>query len=278
MIAETASRTALMVAAYRARATRRPDPVCKDDWAHGLAGAIGLELSVAFDRHFPHMELWIGLRTEFLDRQVQAAIARGWDQVVLLGAGFDTRAARLARPDVSFYEVDHPATQKEKRGRLAELAGYPVDAARMVACDFESDDFVDKLVETGFALDRPAVVLWEGVTPYLTEQAVRATASRVAGALHPASILLFDYVGKRIAEGERLRDKDRGVRDEVSGMGEPIRFGTNDPIPLLHDAGFRHVLTLTFDQIALALTGTYERVREFRFQSMCAASRATPLF
>ncbi len=267
-----------MVAAYRARATRRPDPVCRDDWAHGLAGAIGLELSVAFDRHFPHMELWIGLRTAYLDRQVQAAIARGWDQVVLLGAGFDTRAARLASPNVTFYEIDHPATQKEKRGRLTELAGYPVAAARMVACDFESDDFVDKLVETGFAPDRPAVVLWEGVTPYLTEQAVRATASRVAGALHPASILLFDFVGKRIAEGERLRDKDRGVRDEVSGMGEPIRFGTNDPIPLLHDAGFRHVLTLTFDQIALALTGTYERVREFRFQSMCAASPATPQF
>jgi methyltransferase (TIGR00027 family) len=268
-----------MVAAYRARASRRPDPVCRDEWANGLAGVIGLELSIAFDRHFPHMELWIGLRTAYLDRQVEAAIARGWDQVVLLGAGFDTRAARLAHAGVTFYEVDHPATQTEKRGRLAALDGYPIDAARMVACDFESgDDFLDKLVETGFAPDRPAVVLWEGVTPYLTEPAVRATAARVASALHPSSLLLFDYVGKRMAEGERLRDKDHGVRDEVSGMGEPIRWGTNDPIPLLHAAGFRHVLTLTFDQIALALTGTYERAREFRFQSMCAASPATPLF
>ncbi len=268
-----------MVAAYRARASRRPDAVCADEWAQGLAGAIGLELSVAFDRHFPHMELWIGLRTAYLDRQVRAAIARGWNQIVLLGAGFDTRAARLAAPGVTFYEVDHPATQKEKRDRLAELSGYPSAAARMAPCDFESgDDFVDKLVEHGFAVDRPSLVLWEGVTPYLTEPAVRATASRVAGALHPASLILFDYVGKRIAEGERLRDKDRGVRDEVSGMGEPIRWGTNDPIPLLSECGFRHVLTLTFDQIALALTGTYERAREFRFQSMCAASRATELF
>lgn len=268
-----------MVAAYRARASRRPEPVCRDEWAQGLAGAVGLELSVAFDRHFPHMELWIGLRTAYLDRQVRAAIARGWDQIVLLGAGFDTRAARLAASSVAFYEVDHPATQKEKRARLAGLDGYPISAARMVACDFESgDDFLDKLVETGFAVDRPALILWEGVTPYLTEPAVRATASRVASALHPASLLLFDFVGKRIAEGERLRDKDRGVRDEVSGMGEPIRWGTNDPIPLLSDCGFRHVLTLTFDQIALALTGTYERAREFRFQSMCAASRATELF
>ena len=268
-----------MVAAYRARATRRPEPVCRDEWAHGLAGAIGLELSVTFDRHFPHMELWIGLRTAYLDRQVEAAAARGWEQIVLLGAGFDTRAARLARPGVTFYEVDHPATQKEKRGRLVELSGYPVEAARMVACDFESgDDFVDKLVETGFAPERPALIIWEGVTPYLTEPAVRATASRVAGALHPDTVILFDYVGKRMAEGERLREKDRGVRDEVSRVGEPIRWGTNDPIPLLHECGFRHVLTLTFDQIALALTGTYERVREFRFQSMCAASRATPQF
>jgi methyltransferase (TIGR00027 family) len=276
MIAETASQTALMVAAYRARATRRPDPICRDPWAAGLAGAVGLELSVAFDRHFPHMELWIALRTRFLDDRVTRGIARGVDQVVILGAGFDTRAARLAGPGVRFFEVDHPSTQKEKRARLAELSGYPAQAAHHVACDFETDDFVDRLVAGGFATDRPAVVLWEGVTPYLTEGAVRATGSRIATALHPRSAVYFDYVGKRMAEGVKLKPKDEAARDEVSRMGEPIRWGTNDPLPLLQECGFRHQVTLSFDQICLSVTGTYQREREFRFQGICGASAGEP--
>jgi methyltransferase (TIGR00027 family) len=271
----TASKTALMVAAYRSRASRRVDPVCSDRWANGLAGALGLELSVAFDRHFPHMELWIALRTAYLDAHVAHHIERGVRQVVLLGAGFDTRAARLARAGVRFFEVDHPATQDEKRSRLAALAGYPSDAATFVGCDFEGgQDFATVLAAAGFDAGAPAAVLWEGVVAYLTEDAVRATLSRVAEALHADSPIYFDYIGKRLADADRIKPSDHGARDEVSRLGEPIRFGTNDPLPLLAGCGFRHIRTLTFDQIALSLTGTYDRERMFRFQGMCVASRA----
>ncbi|HKE15503.1 MAG TPA: SAM-dependent methyltransferase [Kofleriaceae bacterium] len=273
--ASSASKTALMVAAYRARASRRVDPVCSDPWAHGLAGALGLELSVALDRHFPHMELWIALRTAYLDAHVAHHIERGVRQVVLLGAGFDTRAARLGRPGVRFFEVDHPATQVEKRARLAELRGYPVDAATFVGCDFESgQDFAAQLGESGFDAAAPAVVLWEGVVAYLSEEAVRATLCRVAEALHIDSPIYFDYIGKRLADADRIKPSDHGARDEVSRMGEPIRFGINDPVPLLAGSGFRHIRTVTFDQLALGLTGTYDRDRMFRFQSICVASRS----
>ncbi|HTE50481.1 MAG TPA: SAM-dependent methyltransferase [Kofleriaceae bacterium] len=270
-----ASKTALMVAAYRARATRRVDALCSDPWANGMAGGLGLELSVAFDRHFPHMELWIALRTAYLDSHVAHLIADGARQVVLLGAGFDTRAARLARPGVRFFEVDHPLTQAEKRARLAVLSGYPAGASEMVSCDFESgQDFAEQLVAAGFDPGAPAVVLWEGVMAYLSEEAVRGTLSRVAQALHPDSPIYFDYVGRRLAEADRIKPADHAARDEVSRMGEPIRFGINDPLPLLHECGFRHVRAISFDQIALSLTGTYDRDRMFRFQGICVASRA----
>lgn len=272
----SASKTALMVAAYRARASRRPDPICRDDWANGLAGGLGLELSVQFDRHFPHMELWIALRTEYLDRHVRHLTRIcGLGQVVLLGAGFDTRAARLARSGVRFFEVDHPATQAEKRARLAEIPGYPALAASHVPCDFESgQDFIAQLVGAGFDAAAPAVILWEGVTPYLSEPAVRATARRVAGGLHPETVLYFDFVGRRMAEGTGLKLHDHGARDQVGRLGEPIRWGTNDPLPLLYDCGFRHVRTVSFDEIGLSLTGTYDRSRAFRFQGICLTSRA----
>jgi methyltransferase (TIGR00027 family) len=271
-----ASKTALMVAGYRARASARPTPLCRDPWAAALAGSDGLALAEAFDAHMPHMELWLAVRVEYLDRQVRHLMARGASQVVILGAGLDTRSARLARAGVDFFEVDHPATQADKRERVAALTGYP-DAARYVACDFErGDDVVDRLLAAGLSAERPTVVVWEGVTPYLSEAAVRATATRLADGLHPASTLLFDYVSKRMAAGDRLREQDHGVRDQVGELGEPLRFGTDDPLPLLYECGFRHVRTVSFDQACLSLTGSYERARAFRFQGIALASRLAP--
>jgi len=266
-----------MVAAYRARATRRPDAVCADEWAQGLAGAHGLELSVAFDRHFPHMELWIGLRTAYLDRQVRAAIARGWDQVVLLGAGFDTRAARLAAAGVTFFEVDHPATQAAKRARLAELDGYPVDAARYVTCDFEHDDPVARLVAGGLDAREPTLVLWEGVVSYLTEEAVRATATRLATGLDARSLLAFEFLGKNYAAGAKQRPADAAAKAYIgTELGEPIRYGTDDVLPMLADCGFRWVRVLDFNEVALELIGDYQRERQFRFQRLVLAAVGAP--
>ena len=116
-----ASKTALMVAAYRARASRAADPVCNDPWAESLAGAEGLALSERYDATFPDMQLWMGIRTRFLDDCVRHYLDRGFTQVVILGAGLDTRAERLGREGACFFEVDHPESQLDKQQRLAAL-------------------------------------------------------------------------------------------------------------------------------------------------------------
>jgi methyltransferase (TIGR00027 family) len=275
--ASQASKTALMVCAYRARASRWPEPIMSDRWADAIAGAEGHAIAARFDARWPHMERWLALRVAFLDRLVGIAVDRlSARQIVLLGAGYDTRAARLPRAGVAFFEVDHPATQAAKRARLAELPGYPVDAARYVACDFEREDPVDRLAAAGFALAEPALVIWEGVVPYLTEAAVRATATRLAGGLSPRTILAFDFVGKRFAEGAALADKDRAMRDYVGDLGEPIRFGANHIVPLLAGCGYRWVRQLSFDELALEYLGDYVREREFRFQQLALASPSVP--
>lgn len=271
-----ASKTALMVCAYRARATKWPRPIMTDPWAEAIAGAEGEAIAKRFDARWPHMEMWLALRVAFLDRLVGIAVDRlSIRQVVVLGAGYDTRAARLPRSGVRFFEVDHPATQAAKRERLGALPGYPLDAARYTSCDFEREDPVDRLTATGFRVDDPALVIWEGVVPYLTETAVRATATRLATGLAPHSLLAFDFVGKKFAEGA-VRDEDRATRDYVGDLGEPIRFGFNHIIPLLAECGFRWGRQLSFDELALEYLGTYSRDREFRFQHLALASRATP--
>jgi methyltransferase (TIGR00027 family) len=263
------SRTALLVAAYRARASARPSPICQDPWAEALAGEEGMALAAEQDQWFPHLELWTAVRTAYLDAHVTTWTApdHGFTQVVLLGAGVDTRAVRLARPGVRFFEVDQPATQAYKRERVAALPGYDAAAATYVSCDFEHDDFVERLIAAGFAVDRPALVLWEGVTPYLTDGAIRATLRRVAGGLEPRSILLFDH----LLAARPPTDKE-DTREFVGRLGEPVRFGTKDPIPMLAECGFRHVRSLSFDEACLTLTGTYVREREFRFQRMVFAT------
>ncbi len=266
-----------MVAAYRARASAAADPIVHDAWASALAGDEGHRDAVIYDDAHAHMELFIAIRTAILDSEVLRAIHDGIDQIVVLGAGYDTRAARLARPNVRFFEVDHPATQADKLARLRSLSGYPLDAARYVECDFERQDFVDQLGETGFDRTRAAVFLWEGVVYYLTESAVRATLARIANACHPESRLFFDYVGKRFVEGNVRDARDDRARERIAEMGEPLHFGINDVVPLLSEEGFRYVRTLSFDEACLSLTGTYERGRKFRFQSIAEARVRPPL-
>lgn len=272
-----ASKTALMVCAYRARATRWAKPIMSDSWAEALAGEHGMEIAARFDARFPHMETWLALRVAYIDRLVGLAVDRlSVRQVVVLGAGYDTRAARLPRADVTFFEVDHPATQAAKRARLAELPGYPVDAAHYTSCDFEREDPVARLAATGFRTDEPALVIWEGVVPYLTEAAVRATLTTLARGLSPRTLLVFDFVGQKIAEGTEINERDRATRDYVGELGEPLRYGTNHVTPLLAACGYRWVRQLSFDELALEYLGDYDRERQYRFQHLALASPTVP--
>lgn len=267
-----------MVCAYRARASKWAKPLFVDPWADAIAGPDGHEIARLLDARFPPMELWLGLRVAYLDRLVGLAVdTLSVRQVVILGAGYDTRAARLPRAGVRFFELDHPATQAAKRERLAKLAGYPIDAATYVTCNFEREDPVDRLGANGFAVGEPAIVIWEGVVPYLTEVAVRATATRLASGLDPRSLVAFDFVGKRFAGGVSVSESDRETRAYVGELGEPIQYGSDDVLPMLYECGFRWVRSLDFNELALELLGDYQRDRMFRFQHIALAAARTPV-
>ena len=278
-----ASRTALLVAAYRARASRREGALISDPWAAGLAGEDGEALAAKVDAFLNERELWIAVRTAWLDEHVlrwirdrAAEKSAAPTQVVVLGAGLDARAARLAHDGVRFFEVDQPATQKEKLARLGQLPGYPKDAATYVACDFEKDDFLDRLGKSGFDTSTPAMILWEGVTYYLPQPAIRATLRRVSTGCDPRSVLLFDHFTRSFVEGATRAEGDQQARDLVEGLGERFVWGSNDPLPMLVEEGFRHVRSVSFDEACLSLTGTYRRERQFRFQRLVVASVTPP--
>jgi len=271
MSPDAASRTALMVAAYRGRATARASRVCNDPWASRLGGDEGLEIAAAYEKHYPHMELWTALRAAFFDACVVRLAGSFRPQVVLLGAGLDTRADRLARDSVRFFEVDHPESQKLKLAKLTAL-DYPIARATYVACDFEHADFVERLSSVGFRTNVPALFIWEGVTTYLTEGAVRTTLHRIATACEGHSIVGFDHLRRKIVAGDVRDENDLASRTFVAELGEPLRFGVDDALPLLFEEGFRKVRSRTFDELCLDSTGTYDRARMFALQRVVLAS------
>jgi len=159
------------------------------------------------------MGLFNQFRTVVLDRAI--ASAGPIDQLVILGAGFDTRAWRLdGLRDATVYEVDHPATQALKRKRAAALRAK-ARQVRFVATDFQRDDLAASLLGAGYDASRPAFWLWEGVTVYLRPEAVAANLGAIAALSAPGSRLALTYMSK---DGGRI---PRSLF--LALLGEPVR-------------------------------------------------------
>jgi methyltransferase (TIGR00027 family) len=128
-------------------------------------------------------------RTIAIDDAVRA---HGAGQVVVLGAGLDSRAWRMPElAAATVLEVDHPASQQDKQRRVADL--QPTAAAVVpVAVDLEHQRLTPALERAGFDRSRPTTWVWEGVVPYLSAEAVEATAAQVADLAAPGSLLVVN--------------------------------------------------------------------------------------
>ena len=135
----------------------------------------------------------IALRTAAIDTALRDAIAGGATQLVILGAGYDGRAWRIPElAGVRVFELDHPATQGEKRARIAELPPA-VGAVTFVPLDFERAALGPALVRAGHDHSSPTCWIWEGVVMYLTRDAMRATLADVASRSTRGSTLIVNY-------------------------------------------------------------------------------------
>jgi methyltransferase (TIGR00027 family) len=163
-------------------------------------------------------------RTRVIDEWASSAVAAGTQQVLILGAGFDCRAWRLpAFRNLAVFEIDHPATSAEKQRLIGEL-GAPIGRVSFVPVDFERESLPEGLAKVGFRADKLTLVLWEGVTNYLTAEAIDTTLRWVA-TLAESSQLIFTYVDSDLINGSgRFKDAAR-ARHAVTSVGEPWTFG-----------------------------------------------------
>lgn len=110
-------------------------------------------------------------------------------QIVILGAGNDTRLHRLVGLPEGLFEIDAPSTQAYK---LQKLGKYRNPLVRFVSANFERESWLDNLVIAGFDLSKKTLFIWEGVTYYLTESALRSTLRSISQCA-TGSKLVLDY-------------------------------------------------------------------------------------
>lgn len=165
-------------------------------------------------------------RTTFFD----AALARHLgdiEQLVILGAGWDTRSYRMPGA-IRCFEVDRERTQRTKR-QLLHQAGLDTTRIAFVPADLMREDWLAKLVHAGFAPDRPSFFLWEAVTMYLDREAVIGTLRTIAGTAR-GSVVAFDYFNADLIESRSpVLRYARAVVKAI--IGEPFRFGIASATP-----------------------------------------------
>ena len=208
------SQTARRVAAHRLDFRRIPA-----DYGHPAADH-ALAVDVAAGRQAPagRMHDYLAARTTFFDRTVTGALGRGVTQVVVGAAGYDGRAFRYAKPGVRWFEVDHPATQRDKLERLERL-GIDASHVRFVEADFTRDPVAGRLRAAGLDPDVPSLFLLEGVAVYLEPDVLEDVLRQFRRVAAPGSSLAISVSLSR-PRGDAARARFQAT---VAALGEPAR-------------------------------------------------------
>jgi methyltransferase (TIGR00027 family) len=227
------SATALHVAAYRLGFERLPAPTGDPEADTRLARNVVDGFDFEPDER---MAGYLRARTAFFDRVVVNALARGTTQVAAIGAGYDGRALRYAKPGVHWFEVDHEATQSDKRQRLERLA-IPTPGVTFVVADLVTDDVATALIDAGFAPDAPSLLLLEGVAVYLEPAVLSGVLARLRSVA---------TAGTRLAMSAPVPGADPARREKlatrVAGLGEPVALADADVDALLAATRWRTVV------------------------------------
>ncbi|MHC4778340.1 MAG: SAM-dependent methyltransferase [Planctomycetota bacterium] len=238
---KSASWTAEVVAAFRAAETIRENDraVCRDEFAkHFLRPAFRfltrwrwlsrLALWLAVERKFPGTVGNIVLRVRYFDDCVEKRLQEGIGQVVILGAGYDTRAYRIPEfsEGVRVFEVDHPRTLEDKMEKVRSVFQELPRHVDYVATDFLEGDLARKLGEAGYSETEPTLFLMEGVTMYLSAAAMDDTLAFVRDRSGENSSILFDYARASVLDGTHpSKELARAFLETHRKKGEPFTFG-----------------------------------------------------
>jgi methyltransferase (TIGR00027 family) len=187
-------RTAFITAQWRLEESRRPGRLFDDSLAACFVDGATERLAARLGTVLPEAPRMIVLRTRYIDDYLSTE-SRRVAQVVVLGAGFDTRRLRCDTGDVAWFEVDRKPVLDFKRACLRRQGHEP--STQQLACDYVRDDFVGGLIATGFDPRLPSYVIWEGNTFFLPLDEVVLVLIQLRERLGRFAIS-FDYMSDQV--------------------------------------------------------------------------------
>ena len=209
------------------------------------------------------LRAFLAVRSRFAEDSLRTAIERGVSQYGIIGAGFDTFACRNPYPDIRVFEIDHPATQAEKKQRLAAARIELPANVSLIPADLSVRSLDEALASAAFDPQKATVFAWLGVIPYLELAAIETTFRYVAS--RPAGTeIIFDYgIPRRSLNfiGRLVFDR---MASRVAAIGEPWKtfFTPEELHRLLTDVGFSAVEDLGANEInARYFAGRSDRLR-----------------
>jgi len=170
---------------------------------------------------------YIIARTKYIDAVFREAAAEGFIQVVILGAGFDTRAIRLLgkEANTTVFELDARFTQQAKLD-LYRKNNIPIPpGVRFISIDFNEESLDPKLAEVGFDRSQRSLFIMEGLVMYLEPSAARKMFQTITEQMAPNSRLVFDYVYASVLRREKIHYGETEIVKSVSGVHESWQFG-----------------------------------------------------
>ncbi len=254
------SLTAAAIAATRAIESERPpgERICYDPFARLFVSLRFWAFWFSFAEFFfdighaqkrgPGSMGFIVARERYIDDYLQSCIDGGLEQLVILGAGYDSRAYRFeGLKRLKVFEVDHPATQRVKVARLKEALGELPENVVFVPVDFTKETLERRLYACGYDNRLKTLFIWQGVTHYLTPEAVDNILAFVAHHSANGSSIIFDYMYASLLSGTSTHGEVRSMSRFRRIIGEERIFGIEKGTidAFLHQRGFCRVKNVT---------------------------------
>ena len=262
-IAGPCSRTAMGALLNRLGESQKPEGerICYDPFAVNFIDPSLLEweahnpdeakaLREQRERLVPGLKNSIIARVRYFDDFVQKSIDDGLEQMVILGAGYDSRAYRLERlRKIRIFEIDHPATQIVKIEKIKKIFGDLPDHVAYIPVDFAAEDLGRKLLETRYDRSQKTLFLMEGLLYYLSPIVVDGILSFIVKNSGKGSVILFDYFPQSVVDGSCNLELGRNIHNGLAQIGEPLQFGIEEGTVerFLAERGFSKIQNVTSD-------------------------------
>lgn len=197
---------------------------------------------------FPGVHNGIIARVRYMDDCVTKCLADGLEQMVVIGAGYDTRAYRFngLSEKVKVFELDHPATQKVKQEKLREIFNPLPEHVTHIPIHLDKDKISEKLLEGGYDPSQKTLFIMEGLLMYLPPPFVDKILNFITTTSAPGSWVTFDYLPPSMIDGTIKVKEGKNMIKGVQKWGEPFRFGLRheDAHAFLLSRGFRNIDTV----------------------------------